>query len=286
MENFISIILPTYKRVSKIKKALNSILSQNYNNWEAIIVDNKSKDGTKEIVESYKNKNFSFYEIENEGVIAKSRNFAISKSKGKYLAFLDSDDWWSPDKLKKTNYYINQGYNFLYHDMYISKKRNFIKRKTSYCRKLKKPIYNDLIYNGPAFPTSSVTLNKKIFDKTGKFNEEINLITWEDYDAWINFSKVNEDFFKIPGVLGHIKIDEENLLNLDKQIDNIYKFNTKYIKEDKMPNWCIFSLLRLSTMKKDFIKAKKYIEDLDFFDLKFFYKIKFLILKILVFFKT
>jgi len=283
-DNLISIIIPTYKRVIKLKKALNSILKQKYDNWEAIVIDNKSNDGTKELVKEYNDKIF-FYEIENNGIIAKSRNFGISKAKGNYLAFLDSDDWWERDKLEKTNYYINKGYNFLYHDMYVVKNNTIFKKKTSYCRHLKKKIYEDLINNGPAFPTSSVVINKELFNNIENFDEDPRLVTWEDYDAWIRFSKINENFFKVPGALGCIKIGDDNALNADKLRDNIHNFNLKYIKENKMPEWCIFSLLRLSVIKKDFLKAKQYFNDLNFFDLSFSNKIRFLVFKIFVFLK-
>ena len=178
-DNLISIIIPTYKRVIKLKKALNSILKQKYDNWEAIVIDNKSNDGTKELVKEYNDKIF-FYEIENNGIIAKSRNFGISKAKGNYLAFLDSDDWWLKEKLEVINEYINQGYKFLYHDLYVVKNNNVFKRKTSYCRHLKKPVYEDLINNGPAFPTSSVVVDKELFNRIKDFNEDTNFAAWED----------------------------------------------------------------------------------------------------------
>ena len=94
-----------------------------------------------------------------------------------------------------------------------------------------------------------------------------------------------ENFFKVPGALGCIKIGDDNALNADKLRDNIHNFNLKYIKENKMPEWCIFSLLRLSVIKKDFLKAKQYFNDLNFFDLSFSNKIRFLVFKIFVFLK-
>ena len=280
MKPLITIIIPSYKRCKKIKKALLSVKSQTFQNWEAIVIDNSSKDGTKELINSFEDERIKFYEINNEGIISKSRNFGIEKSDGQYLAFLDSDDWWTPNKLEITEQYINKGYKFLYHNMYISKNNNLIKTKTKYCRNLNKPIYNDLIENGPAFPTSSVIVEKKLFNSVKNFDELKDLVTWEDYDAWIKCSKVNEDFVKLPGILGYIKIDNENLLSPDKSIKNIFSFQTKYIKSGNLPVWCIFSLIRSYILKKDFTKAKHFLESLKTYKLNLKLRLRYIFLKL------
>jgi len=277
----ITIIIPSYKRFHKIKKALSSIQTQSFQDWELIVVDNNSKDGTKELVSSLNDDRIKFFEINNNGFISKSRNLGIEKSNGKYLAFLDSDDWWTTNKLQIVEKYINKGYKFLYHDMYISKKNNLIKTKTKYCRELFKPIYSDLIENGPAFPTSSVVVEKKLFNLTKNFDETKDLITWEDYDAWIKFSKINEEFIKLPGVLGYIKIDNENLLSSDKSIKNIYYFKSRYIQKKTLPIWCLFSLVRSYILKKDFRNAKTNLDILKKNKLNFKNKIRYIFFQVL-----
>ena len=118
-----SIIIPTYNRENKLKKAIDSVLSQKYKNWEILIIDNYSKDNTKKLVQGYKNKNIKFFKVKNYGVIAKSRNFGIMKSKGKFIAFLDSDDIWMEEKLYECNKIItrNPKIKFIYHNMYVKK---------------------------------------------------------------------------------------------------------------------------------------------------------------------
>jgi len=277
----ITIVIPTYNRCEKIKKALSSVKAQTFQNWEAIVVDNNSKDGTKEQVNNFNDRRIKFYEIINEGLISKSRNFGITKSEGQYLAFLDSDDWWTPNKLEIAEQHINKGYKFLYHDMYISKNKNLIKTKTKYCRDLHRPIYNDLIENGPAFPTSSVVVEKKLFNSAKNFDELRDLITWEDYDAWIKCSKLNEDFVKLPGILGFIRIDNENLLSPEKSIKNIFSFKSKYIKDGDLPVWCIFSLIRSNILKRDFANAKIFLKNLKLYKLSFKLRLRYIFLKLI-----
>ena len=115
----VSVIIPTYKRVKKLKKAIDSVLSQTFTNWEIIIIDNHSLDGTKELVDNYNNPKIKMLLIKNNGNIAKSRNLGIKKSKGKYVALLDSDDLWTPNKLQICINTLGKKTVLVYHDMYI-----------------------------------------------------------------------------------------------------------------------------------------------------------------------
>jgi len=94
----VSVIIPTYNRSNYVQKAIDSVLSQSYKNLELIVIDDGSTDDTEEVIRSkYVNK-LKYIKQENQGE-SKARNVGISLSNGKYLAFLDSDDKWHPDKL-------------------------------------------------------------------------------------------------------------------------------------------------------------------------------------------
>ena len=277
-KDLISIVIPTYNREKKLKRAIISILKQSYPNWELIIVDNNSSDKSEELVKSFKNNKIYFYKIDNNGIIAKSRNFGISKSNGDYVCFLDSDDTWHHEKLYYLKKYIFDGFDLIYHDMNLSNKKFF--KKTGYCRDLLNPIYNDLLNNGPAFPTSSVCVNKKKFDEISRFNENSNFLAWEDYDAWLNFAKITEKFVKIPKVLGSITIDGENLLNNDISIKNIFSFKKKYYDNENLPNWALLSLVRSYYRKKNIKEFNFYLKKIDMSKLSFHSYLR------IIFFKT
>ena len=97
---FFSIVIPTYNQSNYLKTALTSIFKQKFKNYEVIVVDNHSKDETYKVVKNFKRK-IIYKKIRNNGVIAKSRNLGIKLSKGKWIAFLDSDDSWYQDRLQK-----------------------------------------------------------------------------------------------------------------------------------------------------------------------------------------
>lgn len=103
MEPLVSIITPLYNSEKYIAETIESVLDQTYSNWEMIIVDDCSRDNGIKIVEEYqkKDKRIQLYKNEINKGVSYTRNRAIDLSKGKYIAFLDSDDLWKKEKLKK-----------------------------------------------------------------------------------------------------------------------------------------------------------------------------------------
>ena len=98
---FFSVVIPTFNQDSFLKKAINSVLQQTFKDFEIIIIDNNSTDNTEETVKYFNLENIQYEKISNGGIIAKSRNLGIKKAKGKWIAFLDSDDDWNPRSLIK-----------------------------------------------------------------------------------------------------------------------------------------------------------------------------------------
>lgn len=282
----VSVIIPTYKRVKKLKRAIDSVLNQTFKNWEIIIIDNHSNDGTKELITSYKNPKIKTLLIRNKGNIAKSRNFGIKKSNGKYLALLDSDDLWRPNKLQACIKELSKETKIVYHDMYTQNNINQIMfKKSGMCRDLTKPIYNDLIFNGPAFPTSSVVIEKNFFKKINFFDEKKKLITWEDYDAWIRLSKITEGYKKVDQVLGYRWADDHNTLKPNILIKTIFLFKKKYLNNRNLPNWCNLALCKSYYYTNQINKSFDTFKKIDFKRLKINEKIKYVLLYLVINFK-
>ena len=96
----ISVIIPTYNRADTLLDAIRSVLSQTYNNIELIVVDDGSTDGTAEIIEVFSDQVISLKTLKNSGACA-ARNLGLEVSSAEYVAFLDSDDLWLPNKLEE-----------------------------------------------------------------------------------------------------------------------------------------------------------------------------------------
>ena len=194
-----------------MRRAIKSVLDQTFNNWEIVIVDNHSQDDTDDVCESFNDARIRLYKIHNNGVIAASRNLAIKRARGKYIAFLDSDDWWRPQKLEKSFECLEQGNDVVYHKLWrATKPRQKIFWIRSRIRELRHPIFNDLICNGNMLPNSSVVIRKHILEEMGGLSENIDLITVEDFDTWLRAAKITEKFKMLPETLGFYGFGDKN----------------------------------------------------------------------------
>lgn len=113
----VSIIMPTYNCGRFIRESIDSVLAQTYKVWELIVVDDCSVDNTDEVVASYHDGRIHYIRNEQNLGAALTRNRALREAKGRYIAFLDSDDIWLPEKLEKQVAFMEQnGYAFTYHE--------------------------------------------------------------------------------------------------------------------------------------------------------------------------
>lgn len=113
MENgLVSIIMPSWNTSNFIAESIQSVINQTYKNWELIIVDDCSTDNTDEVVSFYKDQRIKYLKNEKNSGAAITRNKALREAQGEWIAFLDSDDLWEPEKLEhQINFMKNNGYN-------------------------------------------------------------------------------------------------------------------------------------------------------------------------------
>lgn len=118
MSDSVSIIMPSYNTASYIAETVQSVISQTYQNWELIIVDDCSTDDTGAVLQPFlADERIRYFKNEKNSGAAVSRNRALREAKGKWIAFLDSDDLWMPEKLEKQIAFMEEnGYHFSYTD--------------------------------------------------------------------------------------------------------------------------------------------------------------------------
>ncbi len=116
MSQLVSIIMPSYNTGRFIAETINSVLAQTYENWEIIIVDDCSTDNTDNAIEPFlEDERIKYFKNETNSGAAVSRNRALREARGKWIAFLDSDDLWKPDKLEKQIAFMEKNnYHFSY----------------------------------------------------------------------------------------------------------------------------------------------------------------------------
>ncbi len=178
----ISVIIPTYNRRCLLKKTIESVLSQTFSDFELLIVDDGSSDGTREEYSNSTDRRLKYFFQKNKGPAA-ARNLGIKKAEGGLIAFVDSDDWWDKRKLgiqseamsNNRSYYISHTREtwFRNGELFNQKKRH----RKEHGHLFKKCL--ELC----AVSMSTVMLKREVFDTVGLFDESMPCC--EDYDFWI-----------------------------------------------------------------------------------------------------
>ena len=272
-----SIILPTYN-CKYLERAIDSVINQNYRFWELIIIDNHSKHDVLKVIKNKKNRKIKY--LKNKiRIIGKSRNLGILKSKYTWIAFLDSDDLWYPNKLEEIRKKIVKcKKDFFFHNMHVNNNdfQRLFKRKLYYGFKDQLDNrFDDLIINGNDIIQSSVVVKKKLIEKAGYFSESKDLMYWEDFDLWLRISQITNKFQRINECLGQYFISRNKKTKHSRFIKNITYFEKKYRdsirflkKKYKLKNiwWIQYAKSLDSYNKNRLIETKKILDEVEVYN--------------------
>jgi glycosyltransferase involved in cell wall biosynthesis len=185
-----SVIIPAYNAEKFIETSVNSVLSQTYRDFELIIVDDGSKDGTSKKIAEYNDDRIKYVYQENGGV-SSARNKGICASKGEFVCFLDSDDEWKENHLETLNDLIEKyencgmyitGYDIRLHTGMIVHKSEQIFRHLDSEDMRSEDGFAVLLKYGYFFNTNTVCCRREVFEKVGLF--EFGVKNGEDDDMW------------------------------------------------------------------------------------------------------
>ena len=180
----VSILMNCYNGQKYLKESLKSIFNQNYTNWELIFWDNQSSDRSKNIVKSFKDKRIKYFYATKHTNLHKARNLALKKCKGKYIAFLDTDDVWHPKKLSKQISILKESKkNIIYSNCTIMNNQTLFKKKKLSIKKLPSGfIFSNLMDNYLVYLCTLIlekkilTKNKLCFDESFKIIGDFDLV--------------------------------------------------------------------------------------------------------------
>ncbi|MFX1480615.1 MAG: glycosyltransferase family 2 protein [Promethearchaeota archaeon] len=225
----VSIVIPTYNHAHFLKNCLQSVISQTFMNWEAIVINNFSEDNTIEIVKSFDDPRIHLVNFRNSGIIAASRNEGIRLAQGEYIAFLDSDDWWYPDKLELAIKYLANA-DIVFHDLAIHTQKGKKIFKRMRARHLKKPVFVDLMTSKTVLFNSSVVVKKNIINRVGNLSEDQSLAGVEDSDLWLRISRITEEFYYISKTLGAYWSGDGQFTEIsERQIERVSALYSKHM---------------------------------------------------------
>ncbi|MEA1984387.1 MAG: glycosyltransferase [Euryarchaeota archaeon] len=206
----ISIIMNCLNCSRYLKEAIDSIYQQTYTNWEIVFWDNASTDHSAEIARSYDDR-LRYFCSENTVPLGHARNFAIERARGKYIAFLDCDDRWLPDKLERQIriFEDRKDVALLYSDSYIvDSSGNRMKTAFDSENPERGMIFNGLLSKYNFIPLLTVLIKKDVLDEVGYFNPDYNVA--EEYDLFLRIAHIHSiDYIDRP--LAEYRVHENNL---------------------------------------------------------------------------
>lgn len=208
----VSVVVPNYNYGRFLGEALQSVISQTFQDWELIVVDNFSSDDSEAVVRSFNDSRIRFLKFDNEGSIAKARNFGSAMAQGELIAFLDSDDFWSPKKLELQVKMMDKGADLCYHSLkrFGSRSGTFRAWKLSGTRPLE-----HLLAGGNPIATSSALIRGEVLRVLGGFPEAKELLASEDYALWLSVAAGGFAINKCPGVLGSYRVHSSTTGRVD-----------------------------------------------------------------------
>ncbi len=244
----VSIIIPTYNSYY-ISESINSVINQTYKNWEIILVDDCSSDYYFEKLLKTIDNNKKIKTIRmkfNTGGPAIPRNEGLKNSNGKWIAFLDSDDIWHPDKLRLQIEIINKyDADMVCSNLLVFKKEISNFKKLNNCIKIQKVYLSTLLRNN-IIANSSVFVRKKVLIDSGLyFNEKKEFSAVEDYIMWVHLLGKGISCIKI----------KENLLFYRVYNNNLSKSKISMLKK----RWNVYNNIIFKSKKITFLNKITYM---------------------------
>lgn len=206
-EELCSVIMPAYNSGKYIAEAIESVIKQRYTNWELLIVNDCSTDNTEEIIRTYQkqDKRIKLISLKKNQGVANARNTAIKNAKGRYIAFLDADDYWEKEKLQEQIIFMeNRKITFSYHDYKLLNTTNNKEKQIKVPLKLN---YKELLKGNTTGSCLTVCIDRKIVDEIHFHNEK-----HEDYICWLNIlKKYDIEGYGLNKTLGTYRIGKKSI---------------------------------------------------------------------------
>ncbi len=240
----VSVIIPTRNRKDFLRRAIDSILEQDYPTVEIIVIDDASTDGTDQAVEEYGDRVRYFYREPNMGPSA-ARNFAFQHATHPYIAFLDSDDYWAPNRLSSAMQVwqtLPDSVAILANDitLFDDQNRHFLPKRLTLLRAGKISTKDLLLRN--RFAPSAAMIKRSAYEEFQGFDE--HLLASEDRDLWIRVSGRHEIYFHTE----RLTFMRKHPANISKEADrmraSIRGMLTKSFRNRVLPRWHIITWLR------------------------------------------
>jgi glycosyltransferase involved in cell wall biosynthesis len=207
--SMITVVIPTYNRLALVQQAIQSVLAQTYPHWELYVVDDGSEDGTSETVSLMQDNRIKLLKMPHTGNIAQLRNAGVKAGSGEWLAFLDSDDCWVPQRLEiQLTKLLKAGSRWGYGGFELMDGENYtIPNKAGIYRPISGWIAREALTTEASVAIGAVLVQRTLFDEAGGFNTDPELVLREDYELVLRLTS-RAEAMAIPELLVRIREHE------------------------------------------------------------------------------
>lgn len=240
-----SIVIPTYNRSMALRRTLESVLQQTYDDFEVIVVDDGSTDDTRTVVLDMADDRIRYAWIQNSGGPATPRNLGMSMATGEWLCFLDSDDLWFPEKLEVLGISIS-----LDSEVDVIGNNEVVRYPDGHESVLRygpthPDFYRTLLVEGNRCSTSAMTVRRSFVESHGmQFNTNNDYVIVEDYDFWMHLAIHGARFRFLDVVLGEyvrseggISANEDRLRRNWLRLLEHHAFHVQQFEPDRKKLW-------------------------------------------------
>lgn len=221
--------MPAYNAGKYISESIESVINQTYKNWELMVVNDGSTDNIAAIVADYKRADPRIkYLFQPNGKQGKARNLGINNSSGKYIAFLDADDKWTPDKLTVQMQLItaNEDIDMIFSQGYCINGNQIENYDVAIKELWKLDNFHDFIHHNQV-PIVSVLTKKEVLEQVGNFTELEQIQNTEDYHLWLKLLANGNRFRSVANRLFYYRMHTGQATFQNKNLEwstfNMYK---------------------------------------------------------------
>ena len=275
----ISIIITAYNAEKTIERCLNSILENDYSDYEIILVNDGSKDNTEKVVELFASDKIKYFSKKNTGV-ADSRNYALDRAKGDYITFVDSDDYVSNNYFKGLEKYLSEGIEIIKRKAVIIDEKNNLKTKIqgpAFEEMSGEEAFNTLCFKDIYLDTLwSYTIKRSLFEdnnfrfETNYFHEDFGLlpllilkaksmVSLDDYVY--NYVQTDGSIMREKNEAKTVKKAKDALYHYDNILKQIENYNISQTTKENVRIYCTNSIL-LKVRELEGKNQKEYIKEL------------------------
>jgi len=212
----VTVVIPTYNRGEELRRALNCLARQTDPDFDVFVCDDGSSEDIQSVVDDFRSKlTITCERISNSGGPARPRNIGVARARAAWVSFLDSDDWWLPNRMASIKPHLADDVDVVYHSLSVTRSptANHVGSGDAQLGlPLRDPdVLMHMLRFGNPLPTSATLVRTALMRDIGGFDDRRELASVEDFDAWLRLASKGARFRYVPESLGFYWVGEDNI---------------------------------------------------------------------------